>query len=84
MCPDPIVSPILFFHAALFVEVCQLSSFPPDSRLFSLQPRRPSRIFIDTNGLIAAYFEWQDEQGSKAISIEKGLCLDIQPTKRLS
>jgi len=46
-----------FFHAALFVEVCQLSVFQSISRLFSLQLRRYSHICIDVNGLSAACFD---------------------------
>jgi hypothetical protein len=65
MRPDLIMFPLLFFHAALFVEVCQLSVFRSDSRLFSFQFRRYFRIFIDTNGLSAACFDRRMGEGRK-------------------
>ena len=76
--------PLLFFHAALFVEVCQLSVFRSDSRLFSFQLRRYSHICIDVNGLSAACFDRRMGGRAKAISIEKSSCLDTRPTKRSS
>jgi hypothetical protein len=62
---DLIMFPLSFFHAALFVEFCQLSVFRSVSRLFSLQLRRYSHICIDANGLSAACFDRRMGGGRK-------------------
>ena len=51
MHPNLAVFPILFFHADLFAEVCQLPSFRSDFSIYPLHLRRYSHIFIDVNHL---------------------------------